>query len=301
MIAYILQASHLERRRDNRRENRHTGQPEGRGRGIHPTTPQVAAADRGRFFGPSLSPAPYTNPVNGSDGFFNGSPQGAPLNTSPPRHPPKNHRHFYTQSSPPMSGDPTFNLGGSYNMEAAPAFPLDVTQASQEGLRGPMAAVGSTRPPALSPHQARSIDVFPIQRRRMHSLPCPVSGCPTSLSRVQDQRRHLLTHLPHWIHCPVPDCIWRGDRYNAFLKHWGNDHPSRIPVPDEDQYKTYDPQQLMKAISEGVCIQDAQKYAISIVKKRALEFRKPELSENPWGSRWKKQRNSDLRHLVPMN
>jgi hypothetical protein len=164
-----------------------------------------------------------------------------------------------------------------------------------------MAAVGSIQPPALSP-QAGSIDVFPIQRRRVPSLPCPVSGCPSSLGRTQDQRRHLLTHLPHWIHCPVPDCLWRGDRLNAFVRHWGNDHPSGIQVPKEDEWKTYDPQPLMKAISEGThCIQVAQKHAISMVKKRALELRKPELFENPWGSKckWTRLRNSDPRYVVP--
>jgi hypothetical protein len=256
--------------------------------------------DQGHFFGPSFSsPAPYTNPVNNTDGFFHETPhwQGALSNTSPPRDPPRNHHHHHTQSSPLVSGHPTLNLGGSYNMEASRAFPPHATQATQEGIGGSMAAVGSIQPPALSP-QAGSIDGFPIQRR--HSLPCPVSGCPTSLSRTQDQRRHLLTHLPHWIHCPVPDCSWRGDRLNAFARHWGNDHPSSIQAPNEDQCKTYDPLPLMRAIAEGtLCIQDAQKYAISTVKQRALELRKPELFENPWGSKWKKLKNSGPRHIVP--
>jgi hypothetical protein len=56
----------------------------------------------------------------------------------------------------------------------------------------------------------------------------------------------------------------------------------------------------MKAISEGtLCIQVAQMRAISMVKKRALELRKPELFENPWGSKWKRLRNSDPRYVVP--
>ncbi|KAN0116324.1 hypothetical protein V8E52_005943 [Russula decolorans] len=296
-----LQGPHIdsERRGDNRQENRHPG---GRGRGTHPITPQAIAVNQGRFFRPSFPPAPYTvtNPVNDTDGFFHGTPQGALSNTFPPRHPLRNNHHPHTQSSP-IGGHPAFNLGGSYNMEASRPgpFPLDVTQATQKGIGGSMAAVGSSiQPPALSP-RAGSTDVFPTQRRQ--SLPCPVSGCPTSLSRIQDQRRHLLTHLPHWIHCPVSDCSWRGDRLNAFVRHWGNDHPSAgIQVPKEDHFKTYDPQPLMKAISEAtLCVQDAQKHAISMVKQRALDLRKPELFENPWGSKWKKLKNSDPRHMLP--
>jgi len=301
LTAYILQAPYFERRGDNQREIRHpTVQPRGRGHGTHPITPQPIVVNQGYFLGPSFAPAPYANPVNNTDGFFHGTPQRVLSNTIPLRHPPapRNHHHPHTQSSPLISGHTAFNLGGSYNMEAASRVsPLDVTQASQEGIGASSAAVGSIQPPPLSP-QGGSIDVFPNQRR-MHSLPCPVSGCTSSLSRTQDQRRHLLTHLPHWIHCPAPDCIWRGDRFNAFVRHWGNDHPSGNQVPNESQCKTYDPQPLMKAIYEGtLCIQDAQNYAISMVKNRALQLRKLELSEDPWGSKWKRLRNSDQRHMV---
>jgi hypothetical protein len=283
----MLQAPHFERRGDNRREYRYPtgqrGQPGGRGRGTHPITPQVTAVNQGQFFGSSFSPAPYTNPVNNTvtNGFSHGTPhwQAAPSNsTPPPRDPPGHHHHHHhyphTQSSPLIRGYPALNPGSSYNMEAPrapPAFPLDVTQATQEGIGGSMAAMGSIRQPALSP-QAGSVDVFPIQRR--HSLPCPVSHCPTSLSRTQDQRRHLLTHLPHCIHCPAPDCSWRGDRPNAFARHWNNDHPPGIQVPNEGHCRTYDPQPLMRSIAEGtLCIQDAQKYAISMVKQRAWSFK----------------------------
>jgi len=153
---------------------------------------------------------------------------------------------------------------------------------------------------ALSP-QAGSSDFIPIQRRRVQSLSCPVSGCQSSLSRAQDQRRHLLTHLPHWVHCPAPECIWRGDRLDAFARHWGNCHPpAGIQVPDDEQWKTYDPQPLMRRISEGtLCIRAAQRHAISVVRRRALELQKPELFEDPWGSKWKRQRNSDPRQTVP--
>ena len=300
-------------RGNNQWENRHsTGQPggrgrdRGRGRGTHPITPPAIVANQGHFNGPSFSPESYANPVNNTpDGFFHGTPQGALLDAPHPRYPPGNHHHHHhphphTQSlSPPLiRGHPAFNVGESYNMQASRAFPLNVTQATQEGIGGPMAAAHSIRQPALSPQpQAGSIDAYPIQRR--NGLPCPVSDCASSLGRSQDQRRHLLTHLPHWLHCPAPGCCWRGDRLHGFMRHWGNDHPSRIRVPN-DQCRTYDPQPLMKEISEGTLrIQAAQMRAISMVKKRAIVLQKPELFENPWGSKWKKLRNSDPHQMVP--
>ena len=261
--------------------------------------------NQGQFLGPSFSPVPYTNPVDNTDGFFHGVPQGTLSNISPPRHPPgHHHRHPHTRSTPMVSGHHAFNLGGSYNTEASRTFPLDVTYSTQEGrIGGSMAAVGSIRPPALPP-QAGSIDFFPIRRRRVHSFPCPVSGCLSSPLRIQDQRRHLLTHFPHRFHCPAPDsdCPWRGDRFDTFVRHWSNDHPSRIQVPNEGQCRIYDPRPLMKAVSEHtLCIRAAQNQAISMVKRRASELRKPELFENPWGSKWKRSRNSDPRRLVPTN
>ena len=299
---FILQAPHFERRGDNRWENGLPGgQPRGRGqgRGTYPITPQAVMDNQGRSFGPPFPPAPYTNQVNNAGGFFHGTPQGG-LSNTPPRHPPGNHHHHpHTQSPPLISGHPAFNPG-SYNMEAFQTFPPDVTQATQEGSWGSMAGVGSIqRPPrALSP-QAGSSHLFPIQRR-VQNLPCPVPGCPKSLGRTQDKRRHLLTHLPHWLHCPAPGCNWRGDRFDVFVRHWSsNGHPSGIQVPNEDECRIYDPQPLMRAISDSTLdIQAAQREAISMVRRRALELQKPELSDNPWGSKCKRQKNSGS--MAPM-
>jgi hypothetical protein len=260
---YILQAPHFERRGDDRWGNRPTSQT----RGTHPIIPQATVVNQRQFLEPPFPPAPYTNPVNNTGGFFHGAPQGLP-NTSPPRCPPGNHlhHHLHTQPSPVLvGGHPSFDRGGNCNMGASRAF---------------------------SP-QAGSSDISPIQRRQ--SLPCPVSRCQSFLGRAQDQKRHLLTHLPHWIHCPAHDCFWRGDRLNAFGRHWSNAHPSSIRAPHEDEYRTYDPQPLMRAISEGnLNIQDAQRHAISMVRGRAVELSKPELSDNPWGSKCKRLKNSDL-------
>ena len=257
--------------------------------GFSPRSPHSALSN--------TSPRPplgnqHTNLVNNTDGFFHGPSHTARSNTPLARHPPRNHHHPHTQPPPMLSDYAVFNVGGNYNME-------DVTQATQGGIGGPMAEAGSMQLPAraLSPQSGPS-DFSPIQRRRVESsgLPCPVSRCQSSLGRAQDQRRHLLTHLPHWVHCPAPECIWRGDRPDAFVRHWGSDHPSVIRVPNEDQCRTYDPQPLMRAISDGtLSIQAAQRHAISAVRRKASELQKPELFDNPWGSKSKKQRNSDPR------
>jgi hypothetical protein len=47
----------------------------------------------------------------------------------------------------------------------------------------------------------------------------------------------------------------------------------------------------MKGIADGsVGIQVAQRYAVSIVQKKALILGKPELFENPWGRKQRKAR-----------
>ena len=294
---HILQAPHSERRGDTLWENRPTSQPQGQGSGTHSITPQATVVNQGLSFGPSFPPAPYTNPVDSTGGFLHGTHQGGLSNTSPPQHQPGNHHHHHphTQSSPVLiNGHHSFNHGRSYNMEASRAPPPDLTQATHQASEGPMAEVSSIRRPAraLSP-QAGSSHI-------LQSLPCPVSRCQSSLGRTQEQKRHLLTHLPHWIHCPAPECFWRGDRPNAFGRHWSTRHPSGIRVPCEDEYRTYDPQPLVRAISEGTLdIQDAQGHAISMVRRRASELRNPELSDDPWGSKCKRLKNSDLRHIVP--
>jgi hypothetical protein len=133
--------------------------------------------------------------------------------------------------------------------------------------------------------------ISPIQRARARFHPCPILDCPGSFRRPQDQKRHVLTHLPHWIHCSVPDCSWRGDRLSAFKRHWTDVHPSSSQELGEDQYKTYDPLPLVKKIvGRALSIQDAEKDALSMVRKKASELGRKELYENPWGRKRRAQR-----------
>lgn len=135
------------------------------------------------------------------------------------------------------------------------------------------------------------IDVSPVRRKRPRNCPCPVPGCLSWFQRPQERNRHLLTHLPHWIHCPAPGCSWRGDRLSAFRRHWSNGHPSSSQELGEDQCKIYDPLPLVEKIVRGsLCIQAAKGVAISMVKGKGIELDKWELCENPWGRKAKKTR-----------
>lgn len=206
------------------------------------------------------------------------------FSASPPQLPRENHH------TPPLlllNGYPAVNPRLTHNTKVSHGSPLLVRQAVQEFIDVSMSSIQ----PQAYPPQADIVNVFPNRKRRVYGWPCPVSGCPSSLGRTQEQKRHLLVHLPRWIHCPAPDCSWRGDRLSAFLRHWGNGHPSGSQVPHEDQYKLYDPLPLMKDIAEGtLCIRAAQTYAISMVQKKASELGKPELCENLWGRKPRKPR-----------
>ena len=152
-----------------------------------------------------------------------------------------------------------------------------------QGLRGdPM---DPTQPLHVAPlpFQGGETDASLKSKKYVCNYPCP-AGCPTLFRRPQDLRRHLSTHLPHWVNCPDPDCSWRGDRLSVFRKHWDTNHPSSSQDLDEDKFITYDPWPFVEKIKDGsLSIEDAQQQAMAMVSKKASELRKPELSENPWG------------------
>lgn len=134
--------------------------------------------------------------------------------------------------------------------------------------------------------QSSIVDISPIRKQHGHNYPCPVQDCLSSFRRRQDRNRHVLAHLPYWIHCPYPGCSWRGDRPSVFNAHWSRNHPSSGQDPGEDQYKTYDPLLLVGDIVEGtLSIQEAQNRALSMVEKKASELGMKELCENIWGRR----------------
>ena len=133
----------------------------------------------------------------------------------------------------------------------------------------------------------------PTPKKRERTWHCLVSDCPSSFFRQQDRRRHLLSHLPHWIHCAYPGCSWKGDRPSAFKRHWTTNpsHPSSSQDSGNDQFIIYDPFPLVERIEEGtLSIQDAKKHAMSMVKNKALDLGMPGLCDNPYGRKGRRAR-----------
>src|SRR5712691_4788754 len=128
-----------------------------------------------------------------------------------------------------------------------------------------------------------------VPKRPMHDAArlCPV--CSALLGRSQDQRRHILSHLPHWLQCPDPACSWRGDRWETLKSHRHNVHPSSSQEPDKDIAVIYNAWPLVRGIIEGTTlIEDARAFAISVVERRAFELGKSGLWGDFWGRKARK-------------
>ena len=119
---------------------------------------------------------------------------------------------------------------------------------------------------------------------------CPI--CTALLGRSQDQKRHILSHLPHWLQCPDPGCSWRGDRWETLNRHRHNVHPaSSSQEPDKNITVIYNPWPLVRGIIEGTTlIEDARAFAISMVEQSAFELGKLGLWGDLWGRRGRKGR-----------
>jgi Zinc finger, C2H2 type len=121
---------------------------------------------------------------------------------------------------------------------------------------------------------------------------CPICSAP--LSRSQDRKRHILSHLPHWLQCPDPGCSWRGDRWENLNKHRRrlhrhNVHPSGTQESDKSNSLIYDPWPLVQGITEGrTPIEAARVISISMVERRASELGKSMLWGDFWGRRGRK-------------
>ncbi|KAH9064014.1 hypothetical protein EDB87DRAFT_91627 [Lactarius vividus] len=87
---------------------------------------------------------------------------------------------------------------------------------------------GSTPPATITPGDPRQ---------------CP--ACQTMFTRWQDCDRHLVTHLPHWIHCPFSNCTWRGNRVKPFKDHWKRGHGGHGNIPEREQFEIFNTQESM--------------------------------------------------------
>jgi hypothetical protein len=119
---------------------------------------------------------------------------------------------------------------------------------------------------------------------------CPDRDCTESPGRWQDQKRHVHTHLAHWICCMHPGCSWRGDRVDALPKHWRRVHPSSSQELANSEFMIYDPEPLVKALLNGtISLEEAQRNANAMVKSRAHEIGKSEIWESLLGRRKKRK------------
>jgi hypothetical protein len=159
---------------------------------------------------------------------------------------------------------------------------------------GPMLdTTGDEQPTSVSPSpiedKAASIAFrvsTPKGRRPTHNTDkhCPI--CSASLGRFQDRKRHILSHLPHWLQCQAPGCSWRGDRWEHLRKHRLNAHPSSGQELDTRNSVIYDPRPLVEGITDDTTFENAKMIATSLVEKRAKELEKSEL----WGDLWGRKR-----------
>ena len=123
------------------------------------------------------------------------------------------------------------------------------------------------------------------------SKQCP--GCPEFFTRWQDCDRHIVTHLPHWIYCPVPDCSWRGNRVKSFEQHWRRRdhlqyHEPYGDIPGLEQFKIFNPQVFVNQIKAGtISTSDAASDALALVRSKANQLQKSSMLHNLWGYKLK--------------
>ncbi|KAH8996488.1 hypothetical protein EDB86DRAFT_2918721 [Lactarius hatsudake] len=108
-------------------------------------------------------------------------------------------------------------------------------------------------------------------------------------SRKQERNRHLLKHVPYFIHCPLPHCAWRGNRAGLFKKHWQQEdhrayHKQYSHSPRGSQIETYDPWAILGQIINGtISPREGEDQAIFLVQMKAFELQKLNMWMDPGG------------------
>ncbi|KAH9168839.1 hypothetical protein EDB89DRAFT_1559534 [Lactarius sanguifluus] len=134
--------------------------------------------------------------------------------------------------------------------------------------------------PAVGPHKSTALPPFATTTTG-DPRQCP--ACTTHFNRRQDCDRHIVTHLPHWIHCPFPNCTWRGNRVKPFEIHWENDHGSYGHIPGREQFEIFNTQEFVNQIKAGTPLSVVMDSAIERVRAMAHQLGKMSMSTNPWG------------------
>lgn len=110
--------------------------------------------------------------------------------------------------------------------------------------------------------------------------------CLKPFHRWQERDRHEQTHLPYFLHCPVPHCEWRGNRAHLFKTHWQKDHRPyhQHHGPSPEGIKTYDPRTILNLLRTGaISRSDAEVQAMVMVQVQACELQKQNMWTDPWG------------------
>ena len=113
--------------------------------------------------------------------------------------------------------------------------------------------------------------------------------CSESFHRRQERDRHEKTHLPHFIHCPLPHCTWRGNRTHLFKEHWKQAdhrpyHRYYGRAPKGSQIETYDPCAVLSQLRSGaISLSEAEDQAIFLVQVKGYELQQPNMCADPWG------------------
>jgi hypothetical protein len=116
---------------------------------------------------------------------------------------------------------------------------------------------------------------------------CP--ACSAEYGRSQDCKRHIIRHLPYWIHCPLPQCSWTGNRIDIFRRHYAeHDHHGPYDrVPKREAFEIYDPRELIDRIRDGtVNVDVAADIALGLVRVKAEQLQKPSLLTNPIANKY---------------
>ncbi|KAI9455346.1 hypothetical protein BJY52DRAFT_651669 [Lactarius psammicola] len=139
-------------------------------------------------------------------------------------------------------------------------------------------------PASSSPIQ---ITISPPVTSTRNRWQCPI--CQELFPRRQERDRHELTHVPYFMHCPLPHCAWRGNRANLFKKHWQQEdhrsyHGHYGHTPEWSQIETFDPWVILNQIVNGaISLREGEDQAIVLVRGKALELQKPSMWIDPWG------------------
>jgi hypothetical protein len=147
------------------------------------------------------------------------------------------------------------------------------------------------RAPPASHYNGNSTSAPPVTTTPGNPKICP--ACGHKFSRWQDRDRHISIHLPHWIHCPLPHCAWRGNLIKSIKLHWKRQdhlkyHESYGDTLSQEQFEIFDPQPYVNQIKAGtISASDAAFQALFFVDVKAAQLQKSSMSENPWGYKLK--------------